>query len=48
MSDIRKDLYNEGWQETKRGKRLLSDFLASSFLKEKLKKENVKFLDLGC
>ena len=53
MSDIRKDLFNEAWQETKRGTRLLSDFLASSFLassflKEKLKKENVKFLDLGC
>ena len=48
MSDARKDLYNKRWQETKRGKRLLSDFLTSSFLKEKLKKENVKFLDLGC
>ena len=39
MSVIRKELYNEKWQETKRGKGLLSDLLEQSFLKKKLKTE---------
>jgi len=39
MSDIRKDLYKEIWQETQRSRRLLSDLLEQSFLKKKLKTE---------